>query len=290
MKVLITGSAGQLGWELQRSAPLGYQLTAVDADSLDITDKAAVEAFVSELKPNVIINAAAYTAVDKAESEVELAYAVNQYGVEYLARAAEDNGSRLIQISTDFVFDGDHSTPYAPTDSLNPLSVYGASKLAGERAALKHCTNAVILRTAWVYSSHGNNFVKTMLRLMDERESLSIVADQIGSPTWAGNLAKVIWQLCQHPDVVGLYHYTDAGVASWYDFAAVIQEEAVDKGLLTKMISLEPISSSAYPTPAKRPSYSVLDKSGLLSVIGFPAIHWQKALREMLIDLSNSAN
>jgi dTDP-4-dehydrorhamnose reductase len=255
---------------------------------LDITVAIAVEQFVSVLKPDVIINAAAYTAVDKAESEVELAYAVNQYGVAHLAKAAAKHEARLIQVSTDFVFDGRHSTPYRPDDQPNPLGVYGASKLAGEKAAIELCNDVVIVRTAWVYSSHGHNFVKTMLKLMAERESLSVVDDQIGTPTWARNLAEVIWKICLQPDIKGIYHYTDAGVASWYDFACAIQEGALSLGLLERQIPISPIPSSAYPTPAKRPAYSVLDKQPLLTLLNYDVIQWRRALRSMLSELQSN--
>ncbi len=285
MKVIITGSNGQLGWELQRSAPDNYVLIAVDVDQLDITDAEAVDTFMAEAKSDLIINCAAYTAVDKAETEAELCYAINAQGAENLAKSAKQHGTKLIHISTDFVFDGDgQSTPYKPDAQTNPIGVYGASKLKGEQCVQAHNPEALIIRTAWVYSSHGQNFVKSMLRLMNEKEQLGVVADQIGSPTWAGTLANSIWQLSLK-GVQGLYHCTDAGVASWYDFAIAIQEEALALGLLEKPIQVKPIPSSAYPTPAKRPHFSVLDKQMLWETLGTPPVHWRVALRGMLSEL-----
>ena len=282
MKVLITGATGQLGWELQRSAPSDTTVLAVDVTQLDITDADAVSAMVTIEAPDLIINCAAYTAVDKAEGDSALAYAINQYGAEHLAKAAAANNAKLIHISTDFVFDGRQSSPYKPDAPANPLNVYGASKLEGERAVLACLPSAIIVRTSWVYSSHGNNFVKTMLKLMAERDALSVVSDQIGTPTYAYNLAKVIWQLNQQQNVTGIYHYTDSGVASWYDFACAIQEEAIILGLLDRQIPIFPIPASTYPTPATRPSYSVLDKQSLIFSLNIQSIHWRQPLRDML--------
>ncbi|MDH5299854.1 MAG: dTDP-4-dehydrorhamnose reductase [Gammaproteobacteria bacterium] len=285
MKVLITGANGQVGWELQQRIPDGYEVYAVDVDQLDIRDELSVNAFVDRIKPDLIINAAAYTAVDKAESDKETAYAVNAYGAGYLAASAKKSGARLIHISTDFVFDGAKSTPYTPEDKPNPLNVYGASKLEGERLVAEECPDAVIIRTAWVYSVHGNNFVKTMLRLMRERDELSVVCDQIGTPTWAGSLASAIWEMADRPKLRGIYHYTDAGVASWYDFAVAIQQEALAIGLLSKEIVIKPIAASEYFTPARRPSFGVLDKK----MKDGPLLHhWQLVLKKMLGKLLRS--
>lgn len=284
-KVLITGAAGQLGWELQRSAPDDVTVLALDSDGLDISDRQAVLSLVSSVQPALIINAAAYTAVDKAESDVEAAYAVNRDGPAHLAEAAVQVNARLVQVSTDFVFDGSQSHPYRPDAVTSPLGVYGASKLAGEQAVLATGADAVIIRTAWVYSVHGNNFVKTMLRLMAERDQLGVVSDQIGTPTSANGLARLIWQLANHAEITGVHHWTDLGVASWYDFAVAIQEEALDMGLLTRAIPIRPIATSDYPTPARRPAYSVLDKQSLLATGLVNACHWRVALRAMLAEL-----
>lgn len=286
MKVLLTGAGGQLGWELQRIAPAGVEVVALGSAALDITRQQDVARVVAAELPGVIINAAAYTAVDRAEEERERAFAVNGQGAANLARAARMHGARLVHISTDFVFDGLQSTPYRPDDPPHPLGVYGQSKLAGEeqiRAITKGC-DTTIIRTAWVYSVHGHNFVKTMLRLMSERDTLAVISDQIGTPTWAANLGRAVWAVVTE-GLSGVYHYTDAGVASWYDFAVAIMEEASALGLLTAQPAIRPIPTSAYPLPARRPPYSVLDKEGLWQAIGITPEHWRVALRKMLREL-----
>jgi len=285
--IMLTGANGQLGWELQRRAQR-RALHAFDREMLDITDRAAVNATTHELRPQVIINAAAYTAVDRAEQEPEQAYAVNRDGVSNLARAAHDCGARLIHVSTDFVFDGKKGSPYRPEDTPAPQCVYGASKLAGEQAAREILArDALIVRTAWVYSSHGGNFVRSMLRLMDSRDALRVVDDQIGSPTSAGGLAECIWRAVDI-ELTGVHHWTDAGVASWYDFAVAIQEDALALGLLSRKIPIEPITTLEYPLPARRPSYSVLDKSGTWRALEYKAPHWGTALRTMLGELKDA--
>ncbi|WP_422450380.1 MULTISPECIES: dTDP-4-dehydrorhamnose reductase [unclassified Endozoicomonas] len=285
MKVLITGSNGQLGYELTRTAPEGVELTCVDVEQLDITSEAAVTNFFAEHTPDVVINAAAYTAVDKAESDSELAYAVNAVGPELLAKACVDAGSFMVHVSTDFVFDGNQSTPYKPEDHPKPVSVYGNSKLKGEEQVTSILGNhAVIIRTAWVYSTHGNNFVKTMLRLMKEKDQLGIVADQIGTPTWAKTLAECCWNVVGQK-LEAIYHWTDAGAASWYDFAVAIQEEALELGLLKKAIPIKPIAATTYPTPAKRPAFSVLDKQSAYDQLPMPIKHWRNCLKAMLNEL-----
>jgi dTDP-4-dehydrorhamnose reductase len=252
---------------------------------LDISDREAVANYVSRAKPDVIINTAAYTAVDKAEGEQALADAINGSAVAYLAESATANNARFVHISTDFVFDGTAHAPYTPEAPTNPLSVYGRSKLAGERAALAHQT-ALIIRTAWVYAAHGNNFVKTMLRLMAERDEVRVVTDQISTPTHATSLARSVWGLIA-AEAKGIYHATDAGTASWYDFAVAIQEEALALGLLDRAVPVIPIPTSAYPTPAKRPHYSVLDTSATWDALGVPAAHWRVELRTMLQQLKD---
>ncbi|MDH4275558.1 MAG: dTDP-4-dehydrorhamnose reductase [Gammaproteobacteria bacterium] len=286
--VLITGAKGQLGWELQRRAPQGYTLIAVDADVLDITNTDKVLDFVSQHKPTVIINCAAYTAVDKAEHESSLAYAVNALGAENLALAAHDLAARFVHISTDFIFDGLQTRPYATTDTPAPLGVYGASKLEGEQRVMEAYDQSAIVRTAWVYSAHGHNFVKTMLRLMRERDEVRVVADQIGTPTWASHLAQTVWSIAKHK-MQGVYHYTDAGVASWYDFAVAVYEEAQALGLLTRDVAVRPIRTVDYPTPARRPVCAVLDKSALWAMPEINVAHWRVGLRQMLQDLKNYA-
>lgn len=241
MKVLITGKGGQLAWELENTQPSQIQVVSLSREELDLTDVNQVNQVMLDIRPDVVINAAAYTAVDKAESDSTAAYAVNENGAEYLAIMCKELGARMVHISTDFVFDGSQTTPYQTNAKTNPISVYGASKLAGDaKVAAIMGSQACIIRTAWVYSAHGNNFVKTMLRLMQEREQLGIVYDQVGSPTWAKGLASMIWALLAQTrleqsstaptsDTCPIYHWTDAGVASWYDFAVAIAQLGLEK-------------------------------------------------------------
>jgi dTDP-4-dehydrorhamnose reductase len=283
-RVLVAGSQGQLGWELRRQVPDDAQVLWTDVEQLDITNAAAVRKMTGEFKPHVVINAAAYTAVDKAESDSELAYWINRDGAMHLAQVAFDLSAKMLHVSTDFVFDG-KGEPYQPQDGVKPLSVYGASKAEGEAAVLKANPNALVVRTAWVYSSHGGNFVKTMLRLMAEKPALNVICDQIGSPTWAKGLAQTLWTLAQLPSMPsGIAHYTDSGVASWYDYAVAIQEEGLALGLLKTAVPIHPIPTSAYPTPAKRPGFSVLDKASLAPIVGL-APHWRVQLRAMMSEL-----
>ena len=281
MKVLITGANGQVGHALQATAPVSAQITAFDRAGLDIGDSDAVDAAVAQIRPDLIINAAAYTAVDRAESEADLAWQINGKAPGLLAAAAYRSGARFIHISTDFVFDGAAGTPYRPDSPTDPLGTYGASKLAGEQAALAANPASLIVRTAWVYGTHGNNFVRTMLRLMAERDEVKVVADQVGTPTFATGLAKALWAL-HAAGALGIHHWTDSGAASWYDFALAIQEEALGLGLLTRSVPVIPIATSDYPTPARRPSYSILDKSAAVALVGAPAPHWRVHLRDML--------
>lgn len=290
MRVLVTGKNGQLGWELTRLQPEGTELQAFDSSELDITDSSSVSSIINQFQPDVVINAAAYTAVDKAESDQDSAYAVNETGVANLAKACKVVSAKLIHVSTDFVFGSTKNTPYDPKDATDPLGVYGASKLAGEQQALTELGDEVsIVRTAWVYSAHGNNFVKTMLRLMKEKEQLGVVSDQVGTPTSAMNLASALWKLAARMQsgeaTLPVYHWTDLGTASWYDFAVAIQDEALRLGLLEKEIPVNPIFSSQYPTPAKRPSYSVLNTAALREDLDTAGLHWRKALISMLKEL-----
>jgi len=286
MKALITGANGQLGWELQRTKPDDWDIVALSRTELDITDSTAVSSIINKHQPDLVINTAAYTAVDKAESEKDKAYDVNVRGAANLAKESEDSGFRLIHISTDFVFDGNKSQPYMPDDKPNPTCVYGASKLQGEQEAISVTKGkAVILRTSWVYSVHGNNFVKTMLRLMLERDEIGVVSDQIGTPTWAKKFAQTIWQIATKKEMQGIWHWTNAGSASWYDFSKAIQEEAFKLGLLKKKIPILSIRTKDYPTPAKRPSYSVLDSTRTWKALGHTAPHWRESLRIMLEEL-----
>jgi dTDP-4-dehydrorhamnose reductase len=284
VKILTIGSNGQLGHELSYTKPAGVNLYSVDIDALDITNSEQVQATINSLQPDLVINAAAYTAVDKAETDIETAFAVNEKGPENIARSCHSVGSRFIHVSTDFIFSGNSPLPYAPEDTAEPLSIYGKSKLCGEHAALKETNGeALIFRTAWVYSAHGNNFVKTMLRLMQEKEQISVIYDQTGSPTWARTLANTIWAAAlDFRNSKGIYHWTDAGIASWYDFAVAIQAEALSLGLLDKEIPISPIRTSQYPTPAKRPSNSVLDCSKTWTDFTIQPAHWRVSLNQML--------
>jgi dTDP-4-dehydrorhamnose reductase len=286
MKVLITGKGGQLAWELDQLKPETYEVISVGKNELDITNEKLVADFIAFTKPDLVINAAAYTAVDLAEKENELAYAVNELGVKYLAQACKKIDARILHISTDFVFDGCSTNPYKTDSKPNPLNVYGASKLAGDKVLNEILPeSSVIVRTAWVYSVNGNNFVKSMLRLMQEKPQLDIIYDQVGTPTWAKGLAQWLWIVASKHEVTGTYHWTDAGVASWYDFAIAIQELGIEKGLLTEAIPVLPILATAYPTPAKRPVFSVIDKASAEGVSGLNTVHWRKHLSSMMDDL-----
>ena len=281
--VLITGSAGQLGWELQRCAPDGLRVVALARDTMDLSDASAVERAVSAVQPQVIINAAAYTAVDRAESEVAVATAVNAVGVRNLATSARRHGARVLHVSTDFVFGPGTGRPWRPDDATAPLSAYGRTKRDGEAALLDVLGDrALVVRTAWLYSVHGANFVRTMLRLMRERDEVRVVCDQVGTPTWARTLAGVLWTAAARPETGGILHWTDAGVASWYDFAVAIAEEGASSGLLRRPARVTPIRTADYPTPAVRPSYSVLDTTETTRRLAVTPEHWRTALRRML--------
>jgi dTDP-4-dehydrorhamnose reductase len=285
---MITGAGGQLATELARSAPPDWSVTALSRVQLDIGDQEAVDRAVSALRPELILNAAAYTAVDRAESEPDAAWRINRDGAGYLAAAAARAGSRMVHISTDFVFDGRQGRPYRPDDEPHPLGVYGASKLAGESTVLAAYPRALVVRTAWVYAAGGRNFLTTMLRLMTQGGNVRVVADQIGAPTSAVCLAGALWGLAQR-EAVGVWHYTNAGVASWYDFAVAIAEEARIAGLLLEEVRVRPITTSEYPTPAVRPSFSLLDCTAAWEELGEPASHWRAALRDVIRNHSGGA-
>jgi len=290
VRVLITGAAGQVGSALLASVPPETELQAVDLQQLDITDAGAVQATVEAWRPQVIINAAAYTAVDQAESEAPLAAAVNAQAPDHLARAAAHiERCRLIHISTDYVFDGRASEPYQPGDPPNPLSVYGVTKLAGEQAVLEVLADrAVVLRTAWVYAARGRNFLLTMLRLMLERGAVRVVADQRGTPTAAASIARALWRIADLPRVHGLLHWTDGGVASWYEFASAIAEDALAAGLLPHAVQVTPITTADYPTAAHRPANSVLDIRDSVAQLGITPAHWRRNLRATLAQLQRN--
>lgn len=285
MKALVLGGGGQVASALAAAAPAQHQVVVRSRAELDIGDAAAIARALSDTGADWIINAAAYTAVDLAEDQPAQAIAVNDTAVGVLAAAASTAGCRLLHLSTDFVFDGKSNRAYLPADQTNPLSVYGASKLGGERHVLDGDGSGIVLRTAWVYAAAGRNFVLTMLRLMREKEQLSVVCDQIGTPTWAAGIAAAIWGLIEAQAPGGIYHWTDLGVASWYDFAVAIQDEAVARGLLGRAVPITPILSAAYPTRARRPAFSVLDTGATRALIKVPARHWRHNLRTMLDDI-----
>lgn len=277
--VLVTGQNGQLGNELKvLSAQYPqYDYVFTDVEELDISDSEKVNEFFSQYKPAICINAAAYTAVDKAETDKELTLKINAYAVGNLAENCSKMNTKFIHISTDYVFDGTASIPYTEDYPVNPVNFYGESKLKGEEIALKKHPSTVIIRTSWVYSFFGNNFVKTMLRLMKERESINVINDQFGSPTYAADLAEAIMHIAMQPeDKGGIYHFSNEGVISWFDFAVAIEEFA---GL---SCSVKPVDTSGYPTPAKRPAYSVMNKEKIKSTFDIALKDWKESLQQCL--------
>lgn len=284
-KILILGSNGQLGTEVLRQSPPDLDVISCSSRLLDITDRDAVKDTLVTHDPDWIINTAAYTAVDKAETDEDRAFDVNAGALETLASLSGPD-CRIVHVSTDFVFDGNKKTPYLPEDDTNPLGVYGRSKREGELALMKLKPSATIIRTAWLYSASGNNFVRTMLRLMQERDELSVVDDQIGSPTSVASLAGVIWGFVQRP-ARGIFHWTDAGQTSWYGFACEILRQALALGLLEKSPRILPIPASEYPTPAQRPAYSVLDCSATSAHLGIASTPWREALARVLNDIKD---
>lgn len=311
-RILLIGAMGQLGQELQRTLPALGEVIGVGRKTLDLADAASIRQVIQETQPNLIVNAAAYTAVDKAETETEQATLINAIAPTIIAESAQLLGADLIHVSTDYVFDGQKNTPYTEQDATNPLGVYGQTKLAGEAGIQELSARLIILRTAWVYGAYGqSNFVKTMLRLFAERDEVRVVADQIGTPTWAGDIARAITTLGQHlipspsnalssgettaplnhnSTPIGLYHFTNSGVASWYDFAVAIFEEAKQLGFPLKVQRIVPITTPEYPTPATRPAYSVLSGAKLKTLVGDYPPHWRQALRLMLAEFYSSTH
>jgi dTDP-4-dehydrorhamnose reductase len=283
MRILVTGCNGQVGFLLKKMLTNKVELLALTRQELDITNENSVNNTVSYFKPTVIINAAAYTTVDKAESEEELAFSINSDGPAYLAKAANNINAAIIHMSTDYVFEGNKSGQYLETDPVNPQGVYGKSKLAGESAVSKYCDKHIILRTAWVFGEHGNNFVKTMLRLGKERNALSIVSDQFGGPTYAGDIAKAIIEIVNKiasskKIIWGTYNYSGLPHVSWFEFAQNIFEKANEKGLLENIPKLSTISTEEFPTPAKRPGNSKLNCKTIETEFGIMPSDWQSEL------------
>lgn len=279
MKLLVTGANGQLGLSLKRILDDDKEIEAVftDVADLDITDYEAVDAFMTSGKFDVVVNCAAYTAVDRAESDDLLAARINTEAVGNIARAASRLGARVVHISTDYVFSGENSRPYVENDVPDPRSIYGRTKLEGEGILTSICPDAVIIRTAWLYSEFGNNFAKTMLRIAAEGKPIRVVADQVGTPTYAGDLAEAIHIILHAPQwLPGIYHFTDEGVASWYDFAmAIFRLAGVDA-------DVTPVTTREYPTPARRPQYSVLSKVKIKKTFNFRIPYWQNSLAKCL--------
>lgn len=284
MNILITGCEGQLGNEIRllQSQHEKHVFFNTDVAELDITDQQAVERYVDEHEIDGVVNCAAYTAVDRAESDKERATAINTLAPTFLAAAIERRGGWLIHVSTDYVFDGTKHLPYVETDTPCPEGVYGSTKLAGEFGATKFCKRTVIVRTAWLYSPFGNNFVKTMMRLGREREQLNVVFDQIGTPTYAADLAGAIMSIVEHGVVPGVYHYTNEGVCSWYDFTKSIHRIAGITGC-----TVQPIHTSEYPTPATRPAMSVLDKTKIKTTFALTIPHWEESLVKCIERINN---
>lgn len=284
--ILVTGANGQLGNEMRLLAEKyqGYNYCFTDIAELDICDEQAVDAFVAEHQVDIIVNCAAYTAVDKAEDNVALCERLNRFAPGYLAKAIQKRGGQLIQVSTDYVFDGTAHVPYRETHPSSPNSVYGSTKLAGEQEAMKYCPETMVVRTAWLYSSFGNNFVKTMLRLGHERDSLGVVFDQVGTPTYARDLAEALFAAIRQGIVPGIYHFSNEGVCSWYDFTQMIHRIA---GITD--CKLKPLHSEEYPAKANRPHYSVLDKTKIKETYGLKIPYWVDSLKEC-IDLLQGAN
>ncbi len=285
MKILVLGGGGQVARAVAASAPTHHSVLVKSRQDLDIANESQLMSAVAGSGADWIINGAAYTAVDRAESEAEMARQINETAVGVMARAAARSGCRLLHLSTDFVFDGRLNRAYLPTDRTNPLSVYGATKLGGEQQVLEHGRDAIVLRTAWVYASAGRNFALTMLRLMRVRDEVRVVADQIGTPTWATGIAQAIWGLIDSAAAAGMYHWTDLGIATWYYFAVAIQDEALARGLLSRAVPVIPISTADYPTPATRPAFSVLNTESTRDTVKTPARHWRHNLRMMLDEL-----
>jgi dTDP-4-dehydrorhamnose reductase len=291
MRILLTGIDGQLGSELQPILSTLSDVTALGRSRLDLSQPDQIRQVMQTIRPDVVVNAAAYTGVDTAERELDRAIAINGTAPTILAEEAQKLGSSIIHVSTDYVFDGSKNTPYLEDDPTGPKGAYGQSKLAGELGVSNNCDRHLIVRTAWVYGAGGKgNFVKTMLRLGAEREELRVVMDQVGCPTWTGDLAQAIAQLipylCAPNPTTGILHYTNSGAISWYDFAVAIIEEAAALGFPLTLKRVVPITTADYPTPAQRPAYSVLSGQKAADILGHPAPHWRASLRKLLHDLA----
>ena len=293
--ILITGAKGQLGRTLEHywgdsDLAINNELNLYDIDKLDLTAAGSVEKALNSIKPRTILNTAAYTSVDDAETDLDAAFAINATAVETLASWAANNDCFMVHISTDFVFDGAKSLPYLPSDNPCPLNVYGSSKLAGEAALqLRLPDKHTIIRTSWLYSEYGKNFVETMLRLMKQKDELGVVADQVGSPTSTHSLVALLLTTLGQEIKPGIYHWTDGASISWYEFAQAIQQEAIDQGLLRRKIAIKPLTTEEYSATAVRPQFSVMDRSKTLSDVGMEPTDWQQELRLVIKQIAKRA-
>ena len=297
MKILITGSSGQLGKSLNLRKPKNLEILNPNRDNFDLSKDSQISNYILKNNPDWVINCGAYTNVEKAESEKELAFQINSYSVKTISETLLKTKGKLIQISTDFVFNGKSNIPYKPNDSTSPLNVYGLSKYKGEqyiKEIINKPNKAIVLRTSWLMSNYGNNFAKKILKLHQKKEILNVVSDQIGSPTSALNLANICWQIImKHNSLssdigmnVPILHYSDSGIASWYDVAIAVGEIGIETGLLKKMAEVNPVKSDTYISKAKRPSFSVLDSNKIKKLLKTKSIHWRKSMIEFfaLID------
>ena len=283
MNVLLTGASGQVGKYLVHTCPDKVNLLALDKHALDISNRDNIKEIFNQFEPNLVINAAAYTSVENAEAEKELAYQINRNGVANIALACKTNNIRLIHYSTDYVFDGNNSSPYTIQDIPNPINVYGQSKLEGEKKALEiNCDKTLIIRTSWVYSNHGDNFVKTMLKLMNENESIEIITDQTGTPTWAKSIAKITWRFVIQPELNGVFNFSDSGSTTWFEFAKEIQSIATKYNILNNATKIIPITTEDYSSNVKRPLYSVLDCNKTWELLNVKPDDWRTSLGKML--------
>jgi dTDP-4-dehydrorhamnose reductase len=293
--ILLTGGGGQLGSTFSaffKNSILNekYELNSVDLEHMDFADDESILSALEFYTPSIILNCGAYTSVDNAEKECDLAFKINDLAVSVIAKWAKKNDSRLVHISTDFVFDGRREIPYKPGDHPNPLGIYGQTKLGGERHILRLLPeNGIILRTSWLYSEFGQNFVKTMLALMSEKKELGVVGDQLGSPTSTHSLVKILFKIIENENSSGIFHWCDGAAISWYDFALEIQRQGFMEGILNRKIPIKRITTSSYPTLAERPSYSVLDCKTTLGEFKINNVDWKKELSEVVAVISKSS-
>ncbi|MEP6835180.1 MAG: dTDP-4-dehydrorhamnose reductase [Gemmatimonas sp.] len=288
MRVLILGASGQVGKALQHSAPPNANIVAPSSHDANLRDLDGLAALVRNTAPDVVINCAAFTQVDAAETAVDEAFLINATAPQQLAEAADKLNARFLHVSTDYVFNGAGNAPYHINDTVAPLNVYGKSKLAGERAVLDLRTNAAIVRTAWVHSGSGVNFIATAVRALTAHQIMRVVDDQVSTPTRAAHLAQALWTLAARPDVRGLLHFTDAGVASWYDVAQCVLETLTERNATPAGAVVEPVCTTAFPRPAARPAISLLDKHSSWAILGFTPPHWRVGVSESTRELLNA--